>query len=190
MKSSRSVQVFLIPTSGDCFKGAFAMILSGANAFHAGCQTTRLGGHAEPRSLARKLDAVNNNFEAACTSSPVQCGRNGVKWACRRPLERQIFSRYGCWVRFSDRSDEREDRQSVNSARDESLDKALRRGADTAAHSNKLVSRLGPPVIGCARPNFYAEVPGMVLDPHLPEDWAMSADPFRKLRDSHIHVSG
>ena len=39
-----------------------------------------------------------------------------------------------------------------------------------------------------ARHNFHSQVLGMVLDLHLPEDWDMGADPFRKLRDSQVPV--
>ena len=48
----------------------------------------------------------------------------------------------------------------------------------TCAHPNKFVPRLGPSVIICAGPNLNAQVLGMVLDLHLPEDWDMGADPF------------
>ena len=40
-----------------------------------------------------------------------------------------------------------------------------------------MVSRLGP-YVGCAGPNFNAQVSGMVLE-HLLKDWDLGADPFR-----------
>ena len=46
------------------------MVLSGANAFHAAGQTTRLGGYAERSSLAREWDAVDISFQTACTPTP------------------------------------------------------------------------------------------------------------------------
>ena len=103
-----------------------------------------------------------------------------------KPLQCQGLSCYCAGIGLCDRTNKRENRQSIHSQRDESLDKALRRGADAGAHTNSLVSRFVPSVVACARPNFNAQVLGMVLELHLPEDWDLGADPFRKLRESQV----
>ena len=77
----RRMQVSLISTPEDGVKGSATVVCS-TDAFHACGQTCRLRGNTKSGSLARELNAVNINFEAACTSTPEQCGRKGVKGAC------------------------------------------------------------------------------------------------------------
>ena len=45
--------------------------------------------------------------------------------------------------------------EPICNERDKSLDKALQRGTDAGAHTNKLVSRFGPSVVACAEPDYH-----------------------------------
>ena len=81
-----------------------------------------------------------------------------------------------------------EDRQGMYLEQDESLDKALRGGANTRTHTNKFVPRFRPSVISCARSDYHTQQLSMIFDLHLPEDWDMGADQFRELWNQQIPI--
>ena len=74
----------------------------------------------------------------------------------------------------------------MNFEGDESLDEALRQGADACAHPNKLISCLAPSLIASAGPNLPSPVSGMIFDLHLPKD--IGADPFGKLWNIEVPI--
>ena len=139
-------------------------------------------------TFALKLDAVDIDSQATRTDAPEERRWQGVEGACREPLKCQGFSHWSCSIGFVDRTNEGVDGQNMNLERDDPLNQTLRRGADARTYSNTFVPCLGPSVTSRARPDVEAQILGVFLDQHLPKDWDLGADPFRKLWDSRIPV--
>ena len=137
MESRREVQVCFVPISGGGFKrwSSAARMCSMPLDKQPDWETTR----NRAALLVSRMPSVST-FKTACTSTPEERRREGVKGACPGPFQRQSLSCNSSSVRLSDGTNKREDRQSINFEGDESLDKA-------GAHTNTLVSRVGPSVV-------------------------------------------
>ena len=182
--SSRRVEIHVVPTPGARINSTAVIIFCSSYARPMSTDNTsyREATRKRPALLVSSIPSTST-LGANCTSSSEQCGRYRVE---RASLKRKILSRNGSCIGFSNRTNDREDRQSINLERDESLDKALRGAADASTYTNEFVLSLWSICDQFLQAQF--QRPNTFHDLHLSGGKNMDADPMRELRNSHVPV--